>query len=93
MEILIDWQHIKSPEEFYGIFLPQVKAPDWHGHNLAALNDSIVTGDINEIEPPYLIKSINSAKAPYEMRSFQTSFFSILADAEKEERQINVLIL
>ena len=44
MEIEINWEVINSEESFYDIFLSQVKAPEWHGLNLDALADSIITG-------------------------------------------------
>lgn len=92
MEIIIDWQTVKTLEDFYSVFLPQVKAPDWHGHNLNALSDSIITGDINGVEPPYLIKSINSSKISEKLKEFQREFFEILSEAEEEGREISVQI-
>ncbi len=59
MEIIIDWAKVKSEDDFYNIFLPQVKAPEWHGRNLDALTDSVVTGDVNSIEPSYTIHNVN----------------------------------
>jgi len=38
---------------------PPVGAPSWHGHNFNALHDSIVVGQINKVEVPYLIKIKN----------------------------------
>jgi RNAse (barnase) inhibitor barstar len=34
-------------------FFRAVGAPEWHGRNLDALNDSIAGGQINAIEIPY----------------------------------------
>jgi len=47
LEIIVNWVFIKSEKSFYEAFLSQVKAPDWHGHNLDALADSIISGGIN----------------------------------------------
>jgi len=44
------WQ---SADDVYDAFFHAVRAPKWHGRNLNALNDSISTGKINEIEVPY----------------------------------------
>lgn len=55
MKIFIDWRTIDSYEQFFDIFLPQVKAPVWHGKNLDAFSDSIITGGVNQIEPPYCV--------------------------------------
>ena len=92
MEIIIDWEKIKSKDDFYNCFLPQVKAPSWHGRNLDALNDSLVTGGINEIEPPYCIKNINSSSSNEAIIDFQRKVFSIFTDAAIEARGIDVII-
>ena len=49
MKIFIDWRTIDSYEQFFDIFLPQVKAPVWHGKNLDAFSDSIITGGVKQI--------------------------------------------
>jgi len=51
--ILIDWSVIRNVEDFYAKVLPQTEAPSWHGHNLNAINDSWVTGDICPSGPPF----------------------------------------
>lgn len=42
----------RSAEDFYDGLLTALKAPAWHGRNFHALRDSLLTGDINGIEPP-----------------------------------------
>jgi RNAse (barnase) inhibitor barstar len=42
----------RSPEDFYSALLAQLGAPDWHGHNLDALEESLRDGDINQVGPP-----------------------------------------
>ena len=54
-EIRLDGRGWKTKEDFYHAFLAAVEAPDWHGRNLDALWDSIVTGGINRRELPYRI--------------------------------------
>jgi RNAse (barnase) inhibitor barstar len=44
------WQ---TKDDVYHAFFRAVGAPDWHGKNLDALNDSIATGSINRVEVPY----------------------------------------
>jgi RNAse (barnase) inhibitor barstar len=50
-------------QDFYSAFFLAVGAPEWHGRNLDALNDSIAGGGINKIEVPYRIVIRN---APHE---------------------------
>jgi len=84
MEIIIDWKNISTPEEFYSVFLPQVDAPEWHGHNLNALNDGLVNGDINGLNPPYKITNLNISQTKEAIVDFQSSVFEIFIDSAKE---------
>lgn len=52
-ELILDGATWKCPDDIYDSFFRAVGAPSWHGRNLDALNDSIATGSINEIEVPY----------------------------------------
>lgn len=64
----------------------------WHGRNLNALGDSIVTGDVNGIEPPYTIvnKNINSCSSN-SLKEFQLKVFEIFNEAKQEDREITVI--
>lgn len=92
MIITIDWQTISTPEEFYSLILPQVEAPEWHGHNLNALNDSFVNGDINGKPPPYKIKSINFSKAPENLLEFKRGVMQVFIDSATEHTGTEILI-
>ena len=92
MEIIVNWKVIDTEEMFYEQFLSQVNAPEWHGRNLDALADSIITGDINGIEPPYLIKNINSNSAPEAIKEFQNKVLTVFTEAAMEPREIKVEI-
>ena len=92
MEIVVNWKEIDTEEMFYNKFLPQVNAPEWHGRNLDALADSIVTGDINGIEPPYIIKNINTDSAPENIKEFQNKVLNVFIEATMEPREIKVVL-
>ena len=92
MEILINWEGIRTEEEFYSDFLPKLVAPKWHGRNLDALADSLITGSINGIEPPYTILSINTNSNLGGFKEFQIKVLDILSEAAAEpSREIEVL--
>jgi len=55
-------------DDVYDGLLKALGAPDWHGRNLDALIDSMGTGSINEVEPPYLIRIEHSEAMPHELR-------------------------
>ena len=92
MEIQLDWSEIKSEEIFYDVFLPQVKAPEWHGRNLDALNDSLVTGDINQINPPYEIINCNVSRVPEDNRDFMRKVLKIFQESAIEHGGSKVVI-
>jgi hypothetical protein len=46
------WTHI---DEFFDAILKALAAPKWHGHNVNALIESMIHGEINGISPPYKI--------------------------------------
>jgi RNAse (barnase) inhibitor barstar len=52
-ELIMDGATWNSKDDVYDAFFGVVGAPAWHGRNFDALNDSIGTGSINDIEVPY----------------------------------------
>jgi hypothetical protein len=54
-EILISAIGWKTPDDFYCALLAALGAPPWHGHSLDALWDSITGGDINSMNPPFVV--------------------------------------
>lgn len=92
MKVLIDWSAIHSQESFYDCVLNQLAAPEWHGRNLNAFADSIVTGDINKIEPPYTIISENGNCVESELAWFYHEVIAIFHEAINEGREIEFLV-
>ena len=90
MKIFVDWSHIKSFDDFYDCFLPQVKAPEWHGRNMNALADSLVTGDVNGVEPPFCVINTNSQDLSSEAQTIFSAVSEIYAEANAEGRKIRV---
>ena len=54
-ELLLDGRDWTTRDDVYNAFFRAVGAPEWHGRNFNALNDSIATGSINEVEIPYTL--------------------------------------
>lgn len=81
MNIVINWSLIGSEAEFYEQVLSQLKAPQWHGHNLDALSDSIGVGSINGVEPPYSISVLGTAHIPQGLLAFSQQVESVLRSA------------
>ncbi len=91
MEIIIDWVKVKSEDDFYDIFLPQVQAPEWHGRNLDALTDSVVKGNVNSIEPPYIIHNVNTGSISESIAEFQLKVLNTFNEGVVENRGIKVV--
>jgi RNAse (barnase) inhibitor barstar len=73
-----------TSEDVYAALLEALEAPAWHGHNLNALQDSIVTGSINKVEPPFSITISNSQMAAGEAQEFLRILVELFQDfAEK----------
>jgi hypothetical protein len=53
-----------GPLDFYNALLAAIGAPDWHGHSVDALIDSMIWGGINAVEPPYTVKVRNVSCLP-----------------------------
>lgn len=58
--IELDGSRWASLDDLFDDLLPTLGAPGWHGRNHAALVDSIGTGSINAVEPPYMIRVVRA---------------------------------
>jgi len=67
-QLRLDATEWKTRDDFYDAFFRAVGAPSWHGRNFDALNDSIGTGQINQVEVPYEIVIANSSAAKGEVQ-------------------------
>ena len=90
MKIFVDWSGIETFEDFYDCFLPQVKAPEWHGKNLDALADSLITGSINGVEPPFCVINTNSSELSNRAKEVFDAVAQIYKEANSEGRKIRV---
>lgn len=58
-ELFLNGSDWRCKDDVYDDFFRAVGAPEWHGRNLDALNDSIAAGSINQIEVPYKLIVMN----------------------------------
>ena len=52
----LDATRWKTVHDFYNALLPALGAPSGHGRNVNALNDSVIWGGMNVIDPPLTIR-------------------------------------
>jgi RNAse (barnase) inhibitor barstar len=78
--IRLDASSWATPADFYEALLPQLGAPNWHGRNLDALNDTLRGGDINEVNPPlaFVIDGVDSTRG--EVRGTVDKFADLIRD-------------
>ena len=75
--------------EFYDAVCAGIGAPSWHGRSLNAFIDSMVYGGINEIDTPYKIVFVGTAKASDAIRSDIHEFIEAINNAQGSDNQID----
>jgi len=90
--LVLDGSAWRDEEDFYRAFLLAVEAPQWHGHNLDALRDSIVTGSINNVAPPFTIAVRGSRAWPASLAIFMREVESIFTEAKSEGLAVDLLL-
>lgn len=90
-EIVLSGAHWTTPEDFYNDLLPSLGAPDWHGHNLDALWDSITRGGINQVSPPFRVRVTGVDAMPAKCKALLDGFVEILAEARAAGIPVEIL--
>ncbi len=81
--ITLDASEWRNLDDFYLALLPELGAPDWHGHNLNALYDSL-SGGINEVEPPFHVTVRNTAALSADFIILFSGVADVFEDARRE---------
>lgn len=83
-DLILDASVWKTADDIYDSFFEAVGAPAWHGRNCDALKDSIVTGDINQVEVPYRLIIKDSARMALGAREGAEQFVALIRRFETE---------
>ncbi len=86
----VDW--LSEDDVFDGI-LEALGAPAWHGRNWDALNDSIVTGGVNGVEPPYHLHLTGDRPLPEALREWLKNLAALIAKARMQDREISITVV
>lgn len=62
--IELDARGWKTSGDFIEALKTGIGAPDWHGSSVNAFVDSMGTGDVNAVEPPYTVRVVNASNLP-----------------------------
>jgi RNAse (barnase) inhibitor barstar len=92
-QIRLDASGWRTHEDVYAALLGALEAPAWHGHNLDALHDSIVTGSINDVEPPFSIKVSHGSIAGGEAQEFLRILVELFQDFAGEGCPVSFVVL
>jgi RNAse (barnase) inhibitor barstar len=79
-DIVLDASAWRDRDDFYYALLPALGAPDWHGRNLDALNDSIAGDDISAVRLPFRIKITNASSVPADLQKYLFKFADLITD-------------
>lgn len=91
-EIGLDADGWQSSDDVYDSFFCAVRAPKWHGRNLDALNDSISTGNINEIEVPYRLVVRNVSRSGPEARTMIELFLDVVRRIQTDGCPVSMIV-
>ena len=89
-DIHLDGRSWQSADDFYAAYLTAVGAPEWHGHNLDALWDSLTGGDINQRNPPFRIRILGLEQMGPEAKQTMERFASLVEQAKAEGHRIEL---
>jgi hypothetical protein len=79
-EIELDASSWKTTQDFRLALKAAIGAPEWHGDIVGAFLDSIFGGGMNALKPPYVIKVVNTANLPPEVKEMVHDFSSAIAE-------------
>jgi RNAse (barnase) inhibitor barstar len=79
-ELHLDAANWTNEDDVYDSLFAVLEAPAWHGRNFNALNDSIVTGDVNSVEVPYrlIIRDLHNASPA--AKSFAEDLIQVITE-------------
>lgn len=78
--IRLDGSAWTSREDLWDALLPALGAPDWHGHSLDALFDSMVA-HLNRVGPPLVVEMAGVARGPAALVAYATRIREVFEDA------------
>jgi RNAse (barnase) inhibitor barstar len=90
-EIVLSGAHWATHDDFYEALLPRLGAPDWHGHNLDALWDSITGGDINSVNPPFRIQINGIDEVTSECKLLVDRVVALMSEAKSQGVIVEVI--
>jgi hypothetical protein len=92
-EIELDGQGWTAVDDFYSSYLAAVGAPEWHGHNLDALWDSLTGAGINERNLPFRFRIGGTALMCGDVFEIVGRFQTLVCEAERDGHPVHIELL
>jgi RNAse (barnase) inhibitor barstar len=90
LKLLLNCSSWQTRDDFYDALLATLGAPDWHGRNFNALWDSIGTGGINKVEPPYCFVITGFPALGAEARHVVADFCDLVRELKESGLPVDV---
>ena len=90
-EIVLSGAEWTTPDDLYTALLSSLGAPDWHGHNLDAVWDSIAGGDINQVNPPFMVRIVGVDVMPPKCKALVNRLVALAAEARVKGLSVEVV--
>ena len=92
-ELILDGTNWTNSDDVYDAFFRAVGAPEWHGRNLDALNDSIANGSINEVEVPYRLIITNYELIGNGAKKMTDDFVDLIHEIEERGCPVEIRLV
>ncbi|SRR5690242_20384653 len=91
-ELILDGTTWRTKDDVYDAFFRAIGAPEWHGRNFDALNDSISTGSINQIEVPYRLIIQNYDRIAGEAKTITDDFIDLIHEISADGCPVEIRV-
>jgi len=92
-ELILDGANWKNRDDVYDAFFRAVGAPEWHGRNFDALNDSIASGSINQVEVPYRLIITNYELIGDGAKKMTNDFVDLIHEIEERGCPVEIRLV
>jgi RNAse (barnase) inhibitor barstar len=91
-ELVLNGADWTTKDDVYSAFFQAVGAPEWHGRNLDALEDSISGGSINQVEVPYRLIITSYARIGPDAKAMADRFISLVHELAADGCPVEIRI-
>lgn len=90
-DIYLDGSRWKTGDDFYDSLFAALGSPPWHGRNFDALRDSIMGGQINNVEQPFVLYLGGTNTIAAELKALIGGFIDLINAAKAEGYDVEIV--